>query len=291
MKNLPSQVFGSIAADLNSLATHSSGWAGAGILARRTGCQVPSRIHGLRHQFKRLLSELQEVGGDNARHDAQHFESGRPARQSAANGADHPQSAPSMAESSDGRMQALQVMGQIAEQQTQQLMKLRQIMLVGPSEQTGVSGGDHSATGVRACRDRAVLQTQSCVRRWTGISVRASTEWRERVKKLISGAVAVGLLVCAACTRLNPEARSSQHAEKAGSGELTAVQPRNRSSSGWDAIGRSRLRSRTCASRCVSPPRRNGVTRPKGGCAPPRTSWPFFVRLPRRAMAVSFGRA
>lgn len=34
-----------------------------------------------------------------------------------------------MAQSSDGRLQALQVMGQIAEQQTQQLMKLRQIML------------------------------------------------------------------------------------------------------------------------------------------------------------------
>jgi P-type conjugative transfer protein TrbJ len=36
----------------------------------------------------------------------------------------------SMAQSSDGRMQALQVMGQVAEQQVQQLMKLRQIMLV-----------------------------------------------------------------------------------------------------------------------------------------------------------------
>jgi P-type conjugative transfer protein TrbJ len=35
----------------------------------------------------------------------------------------------SMAQSTDGRLEALQVMGQIAEQQVQQLMKLRQLML------------------------------------------------------------------------------------------------------------------------------------------------------------------
>jgi P-type conjugative transfer protein TrbJ len=34
-----------------------------------------------------------------------------------------------MAQSSDGRMQALQVLGQISEHQVQQLMKLREIML------------------------------------------------------------------------------------------------------------------------------------------------------------------
>jgi len=38
-----------------------------------------------------------------------------------------------MAQSSDGRMQALQVMGQLAEQQVQQLMKLRELMLADMS--------------------------------------------------------------------------------------------------------------------------------------------------------------
>ena len=38
-----------------------------------------------------------------------------------------------MASNSDGRMQALQVMGQIAEQQVQQLMKLRELMLADMS--------------------------------------------------------------------------------------------------------------------------------------------------------------
>jgi P-type conjugative transfer protein TrbJ len=38
-----------------------------------------------------------------------------------------------MASTSDGRMQALQVMGQIAEQQVQQLMKLRELMLADMS--------------------------------------------------------------------------------------------------------------------------------------------------------------
>jgi len=39
----------------------------------------------------------------------------------------------SMAQSTDGRLDALQVMGQIAEQQVQQLMKLRQLMLADMS--------------------------------------------------------------------------------------------------------------------------------------------------------------
>lgn len=39
----------------------------------------------------------------------------------------------SMAQSTDGRLEALQVMGQIAEQQVQQLMKLRQLMLADMS--------------------------------------------------------------------------------------------------------------------------------------------------------------
>jgi len=38
-----------------------------------------------------------------------------------------------MASSSSGRMEALQVMGQIAEQQVQQLMKLRELMLADMS--------------------------------------------------------------------------------------------------------------------------------------------------------------
>jgi P-type conjugative transfer protein TrbJ len=39
----------------------------------------------------------------------------------------------SMAKASDGRMEALQVMGQIAEQQVQQLMKLRELMMADMS--------------------------------------------------------------------------------------------------------------------------------------------------------------
>ena len=38
-----------------------------------------------------------------------------------------------MAQSSDGRMQALQVMGQINEQQVQQLMKMRELMMADMS--------------------------------------------------------------------------------------------------------------------------------------------------------------
>ena len=39
----------------------------------------------------------------------------------------------SMAQTSDGRMEALQVMGQISEQQVQQLMKLRELMMADMS--------------------------------------------------------------------------------------------------------------------------------------------------------------
>ena len=44
----------------------------------------------------------------------------------------------SMAQTSDGRMEALQVMGQISEHQVQQLMKLRELMMADMSSKQAI---------------------------------------------------------------------------------------------------------------------------------------------------------
>jgi type IV secretion system protein TrbJ len=129
VKTLPMQVFGSIMADLNSLATIVQG-----------GQALAYSLAGLDTKFKSVftgygtmpntyypnykkwatasldttLGTLKAVGLQG-----QQLQS----EQTVLN------KLRAMAQSSDGRMEALQVMGQIAEQQTQQLMKLRQIML------------------------------------------------------------------------------------------------------------------------------------------------------------------
>jgi P-type conjugative transfer protein TrbJ len=130
VKNLPSQVFGSITADLNSLAGIVQGgqalaYSLAGLDAKfRTvftgygtnpNAYYPNYKKWASTTLDTTLSTLKAVGLQGSQLQSE---------QSVLN------QLRSMAQSSDGRMQALQVMGQIAEQQTQQLMKLRQILLV-----------------------------------------------------------------------------------------------------------------------------------------------------------------
>lgn len=129
VKNLPSQVFGSIAADLNSLATVVQGgqalaYSLAGLDAKfravftgygtNSNAYYPNYKKWAATTLDTTLSTLKAVGLQGSQLQTEQTILNR---------------LRSMAESSDGRMQALQVMGQIAEQQTQQLMKLRQIML------------------------------------------------------------------------------------------------------------------------------------------------------------------
>lgn len=129
VKTLPAQVFGSIIGDLNSLATIVQGgqalaYSLAGLDAKfravftgygtTPNAYYPNYKKWATASLDTTLGTLKAVGLQG-----QQLQS----EQTVLN------KLRAMAQSSDGRMQALQVMGQIAEQQTQQLMKLRQIML------------------------------------------------------------------------------------------------------------------------------------------------------------------
>jgi P-type conjugative transfer protein TrbJ len=129
VKNMPNQVFGPISADINALATIVQGgralayslgnldqifrqtYTGYGYNAR---AYYPNYKTWSQTSLDTTLGALRAAGLQ-----AQQLQS----EQAVLN------SLRGMAQSSDGRMQALQVLGQISEQQVQQLMKLRELML------------------------------------------------------------------------------------------------------------------------------------------------------------------
>jgi P-type conjugative transfer protein TrbJ len=131
--NLPSQTFGAIAADLNALGSIVQGgqalayslsnldaifratFQGYGILPNS---YYPNYQNWAKTSLDTTLGALRAAGLQG-----QQLASEQTVLDSLRN----------MAASSDGRMQALQVMGEISEQQVQQLMKLREIMLADMS--------------------------------------------------------------------------------------------------------------------------------------------------------------
>ncbi len=129
VKNLPSQTFGPIIADINQLAAIVQG-----------GMALAYSMAGLDSEFRRRYPGYAASTGTyftNYRTWAQtSLDTTLGALRAAGLQGQQLQSEQavlstlrSMAQSSDGRMQALQVLGDIAEQQVQQMMKLRQLML------------------------------------------------------------------------------------------------------------------------------------------------------------------
>ncbi len=129
VKNLPSQTFGPISADINQLAAIVQG-----------GMALAYSMASLDSEFRRRYPGYAASTGTyftNYRTWAQtSLDTTLGALRAAGLQGQQLQSEQavlsnlrSMAQSSDGRMQALQVIGDIAEQQVQQLMKLRQLML------------------------------------------------------------------------------------------------------------------------------------------------------------------
>lgn len=129
VKNYPNQVFGPISSDINALAAIVQGgralayslgnldqifrqtYTGYGYTAR---AYYPNYKTWSQTSLDTTLGALRAAGLQG-----QQLQS----EQAVLN------SLRGMAQSSDGRMQALQVLGQISEQQVQQLMKLRELML------------------------------------------------------------------------------------------------------------------------------------------------------------------
>lgn len=129
VKNLPMQIFGPIQTDITNLASIVQGGMALAYSMAGLDAQFKAVYKGYAHtphayylQYKdwaqttldTSLGVLKAAGlqGDQLASEQAVLDSLR-----------------TMATSSDGRMQALQVLGQISEQQVQQLMKLRELML------------------------------------------------------------------------------------------------------------------------------------------------------------------
>ncbi len=129
VKNLPVQIFGPIQKDIDDLAGVVQG-----------GMALAYSMAGLDAQFKAIYKGYAHTPGSYYTHYKGWAQTSMDTtlgalRAAGLQGAQLKDeqavldSLRAMAASSDGRMQALQVMGQVAEQQVQQLMKLRELMM------------------------------------------------------------------------------------------------------------------------------------------------------------------
>lgn len=129
VKNLPNQVFGAISADINALASivrggralaYSLGNLDQIFRQTYTGYGYNARTYYTNYKNWSQTSLDTTLGALRAAGlQSQQMQSEQAVLDSLRG----------MAQGSDGRMQALQVLGQISEQQVQQLMKLRELML------------------------------------------------------------------------------------------------------------------------------------------------------------------
>lgn len=127
---LPSQVFGPIASDLNALAVIVQGGQALAYSQSNADVLFQSRFPGYGYRPSSYYSDYQNWSQTS-------LDTTRGALRAAGLQSQQLQNEQSvltalrgMAASSGGRMEALQVANQIAEQQVQQLMKLRELMLV-----------------------------------------------------------------------------------------------------------------------------------------------------------------
>ena len=126
---LPSQVFGPIIDGYRAAGEHRSGRSGAGVFHGKSRCRVPDTLPRVGLQLAHLVYRLPNWSQTS-------LDTTLGTLRAAGLQGQQLQSEQAvldrlrvMAQSSDGRMQALQVANQIAEQQVQQTMKLRQLML------------------------------------------------------------------------------------------------------------------------------------------------------------------
>jgi P-type conjugative transfer protein TrbJ len=129
VKNLQSQTFGPIMADIDSLASIVQGGMALAYSMGNLDGEFRKRYPGYGYNAHRYFTDYRTWSQTS-------LDTTLVALRAAGLQGEQLQSEQavlaklrSMAQSSDGRMQALQVLGDIAEQQVQQMMKLRQLML------------------------------------------------------------------------------------------------------------------------------------------------------------------
>ena len=132
-KILPGQVFGPISSDLNALASIVQGGQALSYSLANLDSSVQGSISRIRIHGHRLLHAVSKLVTNVAGHDARSLRAAGLQGQQLQSEQSVLTSLRSMAQTTDGRLEALQVMGQISEQQVQQLMKLRELMMADMS--------------------------------------------------------------------------------------------------------------------------------------------------------------
>jgi type IV secretion system protein TrbJ len=126
---IPSHVFGSIMADLNALAAIVQNGMGLAYSLANLDAQFRTRFRGYAHTARAYYTDYRAWSQTSLDTTLGALRAAGLQGQQLKSEEAVLSALRAMAQNSDGRMQALQVANQIAEQQVQQLMKLRQLML------------------------------------------------------------------------------------------------------------------------------------------------------------------
>jgi type IV secretion system protein TrbJ len=132
-KVLPGQVFGPISSDLNALASIVQGGQALSYSLANLDSQFKARFPGYGYSGTGYFTQYQSWSQTSLDTTLGALRAAGLQGQQLQNEQSVLSSLRSMAQTSDGRLEALQVMGQISEQQVQQLMKLRELMLADMS--------------------------------------------------------------------------------------------------------------------------------------------------------------
>ena len=132
-KILPGQVFGPIVSDLNALASVVQGGKALSYSLANLDSQFKTRFPGYGYTGNGYFTQYRSWSQTSLDTTLGALRAAGLQGQQLQSEQSVLTSLRSMAQSSDGRMEALQVMGQISEQQVQQLMKLRELMMADMS--------------------------------------------------------------------------------------------------------------------------------------------------------------
>jgi type IV secretion system protein TrbJ len=132
-KVLPGQVFGSISSDLNALGSIVQGGQALSYSLSNLDSQFKARFPGYGYSGSGYFTQYRSWSQTSLDTTLGALRAAGLQGQQLQSEQSVLSSLRSMAQTSDGRLEALQVMGQISEQQVQQLMKLRELMLADMS--------------------------------------------------------------------------------------------------------------------------------------------------------------
>jgi P-type conjugative transfer protein TrbJ len=132
-KILPGQVFGPISSDLNALASIVQGGQALSYSLANLDSQFKTRFPGYGYTGTGYFTQYRSWSQTSLDTTLGALRAAGLQGQQLQSEQSVLASLRSMAQTSDGRMEALQVMGQISEQQVQQLMKLRELMMADMS--------------------------------------------------------------------------------------------------------------------------------------------------------------